>query len=177
MGRSRGFGWGLIATGIMALLSPFVARFLRIESPYPLWAASFALLLLFLRPVTDGTLQGVQNFFGLGAVQMLQSSLRLIFAVAFIGFGWRATGAILALPFGSAIALGLALLLLRVYFRAPAPAETSRSISWRYSVVTLVGLLAIRQHGRPQWRRSAQGCSHLCAPQRVPAHARVRRKS
>lgn len=134
--------WGLVATATMALLSPLIARFLRIDTPQPLWAASFALLLLFLRPVTDGTLQGVQHFFGLGAVQILQSFLRLVFAVLLIGLGWRATGAILALPLGSSVALVLAIWLLRPYFRASDPAEPPRTISWRYSFVTLAGLLA-----------------------------------
>ncbi len=144
LGRSWRWAWrwGLVATAIMALLSPLIAQFLRIDTPQPLWAASFALLLLFLRPVTDGTLQGVQHFFGLGAVQILQSALRLLFAVLLIGLGWRATGAILALPLGSTVALGLALWLLRPYFHAPAPAGPPRPIGWRYSAVTLVGLLA-----------------------------------
>lgn len=142
--RSWGWAcrWGAVATAIMALLSPFLARFLHIDTAMPLWAAAFALLLLFLRPVTDGALQGTQQFFGLGAVQMLQSILRLLFAALLIGWGWQATGAILALPLGSMIALLLALWLLRPYFRALAPAEPPRAISWRYSAVTLAGLLA-----------------------------------
>lgn len=134
--------WGLIATAAMGLLSPLIARFLHIDTPLPLWAASFALLLLFLRPVTDGTLQGVQRFFGLGAVQILQSALRLVFAAILIGLGQQATGAILALPLGSTVALILAIWLLRPFFRAPAPAGPPRAISWRYSMVTLAGLLS-----------------------------------
>lgn len=134
--------WGVIATAAMILAGPPLARFLRIDTPWPLWAASFALLLLFLRPVTDGTLQGVQHFFGLGFVQMLQSLLRLVFAVLLIGVGRQAAGAILALPLGSTIALVLAVFILRPYFRAPPPAAPPRPISWRYSTYTLIGLLA-----------------------------------
>ncbi len=134
--------WGLVATALMALLSPALARFLHIPTPWPLWSASFALLLLFLRPVTDGALQGTQHFIGLGAVQMLQSFLRLIFAAALLWLGATAAGAIFALPLGSTVALALALLLLGGYFRAPAPAGRPRVISWRYSATTLAGLLA-----------------------------------
>jgi len=134
--------WGIAATVAMVLAGPLLARFLRIDTPWPLWAAALALLLLFLRPVTDGTLQGIQHFFGLGSVQMVQSFLRLVFAVLLIGVGWRATGGILALPFGSTIALILAVLILQPYFRAPAPADPPRPISWRYSTYTLIGLLA-----------------------------------
>ncbi len=134
--------WGLAATIVMMLAGPMLARFLRIDTPWPLWAASLALLLLFLRPVTDGTLQGIQHFFGLGSVQILQSFLRLVFAVLLIGIGGQATGTILALPLGSTIALALAILILRPYFRAPSSAVPPRPIDWRYSTYTLIGLLA-----------------------------------
>lgn len=144
LGRSWRWAWrwGLIATAAMALLSPLLARFLHIDTPWPLWAACFALLLLFLRPVTDGALQGIQHFFGLGSVQMLQSFLRLVFAVLLVALGWQATGAVIALPLGSTIALILAIVLLRPYFRAPASSAPPRPISWRYSAYTLIGLLA-----------------------------------
>lgn len=133
--------WGMIATVALALAGPVLARFLRIDSPWPLWAAALALLLLFLRPVTDGTLQGVQHFWGLGWVQILQSIGRLAFTALLIGLGGQAAGVILALPLGSTLALALALLLLRSYFRAP-PSTMPRPISRKYALTTLAGLLA-----------------------------------
>lgn len=134
--------WGLIAAAVFALLSPLMARFLHIDTPWPLVAAAFALLLLFLRPVTDGTLQGIQHFLGLGSVQILQSFLRLVFAALLVWAGLQATGAVLALPLGSTVALGLAAWLLLPFFRAPQPAELPGPISWRYSLYTLLGLMA-----------------------------------
>ncbi len=134
--------WGAAATLLLAALSPLLARFLHIPTPWPLWAACFALLLLFLRPVTDGVLQGTQHFFGLGAVQMLQSLLRLVFATVLLWLGARAAGAVVALPLASSVALALALVLLRPYFRAPRPSGPPAAISWRYSAYTLIGLLA-----------------------------------
>lgn len=134
--------WGLIASAALALLSPLIARFLRIDTPWPIVAAAFALLLLFLRPVTDGTLQGVQHFFGLGSVQILQSFLRLVFAALLVWAGFQATGAVVALPLGSSVALGLAVWILLPFFRAPEPEVQPGPISWRYSAYTLIGLLA-----------------------------------
>lgn len=144
LGRSWRWAWrwGLVAAGAMALLSPLLARFLRIDTAAPLLAGSLALLLLFLRPITDGTLQGIQNFFGLGSVQILQSVARLAFTFLLLWIGSQSTGVILALPLGSTVALILALALLRDYFRTPAPTTEPRPISWRYSIFTLVGLLA-----------------------------------
>ena len=134
--------WGLVAAGAMALASPIIARFLHIDTPWSLWAASFALLLLFLRPITDGTLQGIQQFFGLGTVQIVQSVMRLFLTGALLWMGGRAASVILALPLGSTLALLLALWLLSPYFRAASPDTPPRPISWRYSVFTLIGLLA-----------------------------------
>lgn len=144
LGRSWRWAWrwGLLAALAFALLSPLLAQFLRIDTPWPLVAAAFALLLLFLRPVTDGTLQGVQHFFGLGSVQILQSFLRLVFAALLVWAGLQATGAVVALPLGSSVALALAVGLLLPYFRASQPKELPGPISWRYSVYTLVGLVA-----------------------------------
>ncbi len=144
LGRSWRWAWrwGLVAAVAFALLSPLLAQFLRIDTPWPLVAAAFALLLLFLRPVTDGTLQGIQHFFGLGSVQILQSFLRLVFAIVLVAAGLQATGAVVALPLGSTVALGLALWLLLPYFRAPQPQVLPGPISWRFSLYTLIGLLA-----------------------------------
>ncbi|MEZ4645615.1 MAG: hypothetical protein R3E31_23255 [Chloroflexota bacterium] len=114
--------WGIVATLIMALLSPTLARMLQIPTPHPLWAASLALLMLFVRPVTDGTLQGAQHFGQLAAVSMFQSILRLTFALVLIHWGWEAFGAILALPLATASAYVLALWFLRPYLR-PAPKQ------------------------------------------------------
>jgi len=147
--------WGLVATALMALLSPLLARFLHIPTPWPLWAASLALLLLFLRPVTDGALQGTQHFYGLGVVQMLQSLLRLVFATGLLVLGAQAAGAVVALPLGSTVALALALLLLGSYFRARRPAAVNQ--------LALLGLYSgraagLRAHGQ---RRSHHRSSRL----------------
>lgn len=138
--------WGALATAVMAALCVPIARLLGIGRPWPVLAGSLTLLLLFLRPVTDGTLQGVQNFLGLGGVQITQSVLRLGLVIVLVWAGLRATGAILALPLAMAGALLLALWLLRPYFGATTAAaanpEPARTISWQYSTQTMVGLLA-----------------------------------
>jgi O-antigen/teichoic acid export membrane protein len=135
--------WGLVALALSALLAPWLARLLQIESPRPLWAASLALLLLFLRPVTDGVLQGIQHFWGLATVQFSQAVLRLIFAAVLIQAGLQAFGAVLALPLATTSACLLALWWLRPQRRAVATAiETPPVVSRRYSSVTLVGMLS-----------------------------------
>jgi O-antigen/teichoic acid export membrane protein len=133
--------WGLMATALMALISPFLARLLRLPNPWPLWAAAPVVLLLFLRAITDGALQGMQSFAGFGVVQVTQSLLRLLFAAGLIWLGCQAVGAIVALPLACAVALALALGWLRPYFQHHVE-EAARPISWHYSSYTLLGLAA-----------------------------------
>lgn len=133
--------WGLVSTGLMALASPPLGRALRLPDAWPLWAASLMVLLLFLREVTYGGLQGVQAFTGLGLVQVVQGLLRLVFCAGLIWAGWRAEGAILAQPLASAGCVGVAVWWLRPYFRARG-AVASGAVSWHYSASTLLGLAA-----------------------------------
>ncbi|MCP4426485.1 MAG: hypothetical protein GY803_18485 [Chloroflexi bacterium] len=133
--------WGMVAMAAMALLSPVLARLLRIETVWPLWASSLAVFFLFLRPVTDGTLQGRQQFWGLAGVQTAQAALRVALAPVLIWAGLRATGAVLALPLAMFGALLLALWLLRDLFRQ-REATDILPVSRRYSTYTLVGFLA-----------------------------------
>lgn len=132
--------WGAIATVAMLLLSPLIARFMKIDSLWPLWAAGFALLMLFVRPVTDGTLQGIQNFLGLSTVQVLQSALRLVFAILLMLLGFEAFGAVLALPLATTTALLVAVWFLRAFFKNPVKDVSVPAVSLRYSLYTLIGL-------------------------------------
>jgi O-antigen/teichoic acid export membrane protein len=133
--------WGVVATALMVLISPFLARLLRLPNPWPLWAASPVMLLFFVRPVTDGTLQGMQVFAGFGVVQVTQAVLRLLFAAGLIWLGCQAVGAIVALPLASTVAVVLGLYRLRPYFQARGEV-VARSESWHYSSYTLLGLAA-----------------------------------
>ncbi len=141
-GWSWAWRWGIVATLAMLLLSPLIARFMNVDSPWPLWAASLALLMLFVRPVTDGTLQGIQNFLGLSSVQVLQSAMRLMFAILLMLIGLEAFGAILALPLATTSALLVAVWFLRGYFKTPVKNVAVPAVSLRYSLYTLIGLVA-----------------------------------
>jgi O-antigen/teichoic acid export membrane protein len=136
-----GWRWGLLATAAMAIISPALARVLRLPNAWPLWAASPVVLLFFVRTVTDGALQGLQSFVGFGAVQVVQSLLRLLFAAGLILVGFQAAGAIIALPLAMAVVLILPLWLLRPHFQDHS-GIVAREVSWHYSAHTLLGLAA-----------------------------------
>lgn len=134
--------WGLVGTAVMALSTPLLANLLRVTSVAPLLAGAFLLLLLFLRPVTDGALQGLQHFWGLGTVQVAQAFLRLLLAPLLIWLGWQSFGAILSLPLASSGALVLAVWFLWPYFQTGQGGTAETAVSIRYSTYTLLGLLA-----------------------------------
>ena len=131
--------WGLLTAVLFALVSPFIGRLINVDSTWALLAAGLALLLFFVRPVTDGALQGVQNFLGLGSVAIVQSVCRFGLTVGLILLGLNLVGAVVALPVASSLALVLAIWLLRPYFRAPKTDDVQK-VSLRYSLLTLVGL-------------------------------------
>lgn len=136
-----GWRWGLLATAVMILISPPLAHALRLPNTWPLWAASPVVLMFFTRTVTDGALQGLQSFGGFGAVQVIQSLLRLVLAGGLIWLGFQAAGAIIALPLAMAVVLLFALWLLQPQF-ADHGGIAAREVSWHYSTHTLLGLAA-----------------------------------
>jgi O-antigen/teichoic acid export membrane protein len=131
--------WGLLATALLAFLGVPSGRLLRLSDSRPLWAATPMILALFLRPITDGVLQGMQAFGRLGLVHACQACLRLFFTAGFIWLGYQAVGAILALPLACFAALVLARMWLRPQFR-DAGEVVARRVSWHYSAHTLLGL-------------------------------------
>lgn len=133
--------WGLLVAGLFVLAAPLTNRLINANSTPAVMAAGLALLLFFVRPVTDGTLQGTQHFLGLGGVVVLQAVLRFGLTAVLIWLGLELVGAVLALPLAAGLALLLALWLLRGYFRAPRSA-TAQKVSLRYSGLTLIGLLS-----------------------------------
>lgn len=136
-----GWRWGLLATAVMILISPPLAHALRLPNTWPLWAASPVVLMFFTRTVTDGALQGLQSFGGFGAVQVIQSLLRLVLAGGLIWLGFQAAGAIIALPLAMGVVLLFALWLMRPQF-ADHGGVAAREVSWHYSTHTLLGLAA-----------------------------------
>lgn len=131
--------WGLAATAIVTLLSVPSARMLRLSSAWPLWAAAPMVLALFLRPITDGVLQGMQAFGRLGMVHVSQALVRVFYTAGLIWVGGQAAGAVFALPLACFTALVLAWLWLRPKLQHVGGVNT-RSVSWHYSACTLLGL-------------------------------------
>ena len=135
------WGWGALVAALFILAAPLTNRLINAQSTTAVMVAGLALLLFFVRPVTDGALQGVQHFLGVGDGLVVQAVLRFGLTAVLIWLGLDLVGAVLALPLSSGLALLLALWLLRPYFRALQAVDVQKVILG-YSTLTLVGLLA-----------------------------------
>lgn len=133
--------WGLVTAVLFILVAPFTNRLINANSTTTIMVAGLVLLLFFVRAVTDGSLQGVQNFIGLGGVVVVQAVLRFGLTAVLIWLGLDLVGAVLALPLASGMTLLLAVWLLRSYFRTPR-ADSVQKVSLSYSTLTLIGLLS-----------------------------------
>jgi O-antigen/teichoic acid export membrane protein len=134
--------WGLAATAVMLLLSPPLANFLQIPQVAPVLALAGATILMSLRPVVGGVLQGQQRFMHLGGVQIVQAGLRLALGILLMLMGLGAFGAMAALPLASLVALGVGLWFLRATLtRQRVPLDASRPDLYRYSLYTAAGLI------------------------------------
>ncbi len=108
-----GIWGGLGITVLLCLLAFPLARFLRIEDMWAVFALLGGVGLMVVRPIIGGTLQGQQRFLPLGIIQIIQASIRLLAGALLILAGWGAFGAMIALPIASLIALVYGAWLLR----------------------------------------------------------------
>ncbi|MBM3233206.1 hypothetical protein FJZ18_03510 [Candidatus Pacearchaeota archaeon] len=86
------------------ILSIFLSPLLKI--PYLLFAITGVMIFTsFLLPITRGVMQGRQRFLSLGVSMMIESVVKLGFAVALVLWGWKVYGAMTASALGVVMAL------------------------------------------------------------------------
>jgi O-antigen/teichoic acid export membrane protein len=135
--------WGAVALVAALILSYPLARFLKIDEIGPVLALALTVLLLVVRPVVGGTLQGRQHFGALGGVQVVQAAARLALGVILIAAGLGAFGAMIALPIASGIALAVGWLALRRWLKRSEAVHHDVTVKdlFRYTSYAAAGLL------------------------------------
>ena len=86
--------YGIPALIVALFLTPYVARFLRIDQPIAivfLWGMMF---LSFFTAAATEILQGWQRFFSVGSIQAIGSIVKLLFSVFFVWIGFQVDGII-----------------------------------------------------------------------------------
>lgn len=92
-------------------------RSLKITNPAALWVTVVVGLLLLWLPVLRGLLQGRQDFFGFGWVQILDGVGRFVAIVVIVGLGGQAAGGMTGAFIGQLVSLAVALWLVRDVLR------------------------------------------------------------
>ncbi len=135
--------WGTVALLLLLLLSWPLTRFLQIDDVWPAVALALATLLMVVRPVVGGTLQGLQQFSALGMVQIAQAVLRLLLGGLFVWLGWGAFGAMFSLPLasGAALLVGWRLLDTAVKQKTAVHHQVHLPEMFRYTSYTAAGLI------------------------------------
>lgn len=94
--KNKMIWYGLIATFILILLSPFLVSFLHLPSIYlPLLVAINFFISLFT-VLSRGILQGLSNFFAIAISNSLETITKLVIAAVLIFAGLKTTGGALA---------------------------------------------------------------------------------
>lgn len=140
---SRMAALGVVVTAALVIFTPLTARFLNINELAPVVAMMTFALLMTTRPVVEGVLQGEQRFVSLGIIQVVQAVTRLALGGWLMWIGWRAFGAVVALPIAStlAFAVGLSMLGGEYWWKnEEPPAWEIPDDLWRYAAVTGAGL-------------------------------------
>jgi len=134
-----------ILRGMIPLVICFVlahslfARYFQLEGSGPLFAVACVCVATILMTALQGVLQGLQRFNWYGISMMLWFFGRLSFAVLLVFIGFRATGALMGMMLGAALALIVPYFILRKSIFAQSDDESGgfRAIS-RYAGKVLI---------------------------------------
>ena len=134
---------GVLAGAAIVLGSPFLAAFLQIPSPTPIFVVAGMVLVGALMAVVTGALQGLQKFLVLGINGIIGATLRLAFAIGLIALGLGASGALAAQIFAGLITFVIAMVLLAPLLRQPESSRHSNHGLTIREVLAYAGLVLI----------------------------------
>ena len=131
-----GFGLYLIASLLFTKL---------FDIPYLLLALNGTLLyLVFLLPITRGTLQGRKQFIPLGMNLVVESSFKLLFSIGFVLIGWKVYGAIAGIILGTSVAFLLSFISLRdIYKSREENSNTKEIYSYAKPMLIITSIIVI----------------------------------
>lgn len=94
------FKLSIVLSLVMLVISPFVAKFLRIESLTSVFLITPILFLALLTLVNQSSSQGLLKFSGSVIPTFISSLFKLLFGVGLVLIGWSVSGAMLAITIG-----------------------------------------------------------------------------
>ncbi len=135
---SKAFFIALLIFAVYLILSVFLSSLFKI--PYALLAITGIMIFTsFLLPITRGMMQGRKRFLALGFSMVIESVVKLGFAVALVVWGWKVYGAMIASVLGVVIALIFSFLdkdIRSIFHSKETPAPTPEI--WKYSLPVFI---------------------------------------
>jgi O-antigen/teichoic acid export membrane protein len=136
-GLSRALLLGGLFVLTFLIFSRAIAGFLRVSSPLPVMILGLLCLAAVLSTVVHGVLRGLQAFWFLGSVAVVEAILRLASGLGLVVIFW-VNGALLAYGLATLIAAGLCFIPLRPFLRqARAEVDLSGLLSFSAEVVLI----------------------------------------
>ncbi len=136
--------FGVIGFAVIAMLSPYISSYLNIPNISPVVILGAIFFMSVLMPMGSGTLQGLQRFKRLGAVQVTNSLAKLAFGVALVWLGFGVNGALASIFLGGFFGLALTVFFLRDILKKESKRFDKNSIiSYSYPVFTSLLLINI----------------------------------
>lgn len=132
---SKTMVWGMIFLVLFYLSSFFIADFLHLQSPSPLFILGLILLFSFISPVFDGSLAGLTKFKELSLNSVLTVFLKLALAIFLIYGGFGVNGSLLAILTSSLFAIVFAFYWLKLpREQSPLKINTSHFLNYGKNV-------------------------------------------
>ncbi|NOZ82826.1 MAG: oligosaccharide flippase family protein, partial [Euryarchaeota archaeon] len=132
---------GFASAGITLLLLNPLSRMLKISEREPVLVLAVLLFLLWLRPITEGVLRGLQRFGALSLLLISSSAARFATGVPLVVMGAGVAGALAGVAFGQIVPVVAALLLLRGHLRSATESSFSFTSFYSYSLPVLIAML------------------------------------
>ncbi len=140
-GLKRMLLMGGASAALALLLLNTITSMLKISDVEPVLVLAVLLFLLWLRPIAEGALRGLQRFGALSTLLISSSAARFATGVPLVMMGAGVAGALAGIAFGQLVPVLLALFLLRGHLRSAASGEFSFSAFYSYSLPVLVAML------------------------------------
>lgn len=134
---------GVVSTLVFVGLSRFIATFFNLSSPVEVVLISLVFVTVFVAPLNQGALQGLQYFGWYAVITLLASALRLVLALMFVMGGLGVNGAILGIVVAATLTYLVSFVPLRAILRGGRTATGSLRALWLYSMFTALAATGI----------------------------------
>lgn len=133
---------GVLGFVIFALLSPFIANFLKIPGVLPVIIIGTTIIVALLSSINLGILQGLQQFFNFSLGNIISTVAKIVLGLLFVGIGLQVSGAVGAIALSGLVTYLLSLYFIKPIFKNKPDYNFRHDIFLKYSFPVFLTLLA-----------------------------------